>query len=87
MPYQTIDSQIGNTPLVQLQRLPGKTDNTVLAKLEGDNPAGSVKDRPAFNMILQAEVRGEITPGDVLIEATFVNTCIALALVCALKGY
>ncbi|MBL4821129.1 MAG: cysteine synthase CysM [Gammaproteobacteria bacterium] len=87
MSYQTIDSQIGNTPLVKLQRLPGETSNTVLAKLEGNNPAGSVKDRPAKNMILQAELRGEIAPGDVLIEATSGNTGIALAMVCAIKGY
>jgi len=87
MSYQTIDSQIGNTPLVRLQRLPGETSNTILAKLEGNNPAGSVKDRPALNMIVQAELRGEIRPGDVLIEATSGNTGIALAMVCAIKGY
>jgi len=87
MPYQTIDNQIGNTPLVQLQRLPGDSSNTILAKLEGDNPAGSVKDRPALNMIVQAELRGDIKPGDVLIEATSGNTGIALAMVCAIKGY
>lgn len=87
MPYHTIDSQIGNTPLVQLQRLPGDTSNTILAKLEGNNPAGSVKDRPALNMIVQAELRGDIRPGDVLIEATSGNTGIALAMVCAIKGY
>ena len=87
MSYQTIDSQIGNTPLVRLQRLPGDTSNTILAKLEGNNPAGSVKDRPALNMIVQAELRGEIRPGDVLIEATSGNTGIALAMVCAIKGY
>ncbi|MEX2131373.1 MAG: cysteine synthase CysM [Pseudohongiellaceae bacterium] len=87
MSYPTIESQIGNTPLVRLQRLPGVTSNTILAKLEGNNPAGSVKDRPACNMILQAELRGEIQPGDVLIEATSGNTGIALAMVCAIKGY
>jgi len=87
MSYQTIDSQIGNTPLVKLQRLTKDTSNTILAKLEGNNPAGSVKDRPALNMILQAELRGEIAPGDVLIEATSGNTGIALAMVCAIKGY
>ncbi len=87
MSYSTIEKQIGNTPLVKLQRLPGDTSNTVLAKLEGDNPAGSVKDRPAHNMILQAELRGDIQPGDVLIEATSGNTGIALAMVAALKGY
>ncbi len=87
MSFQTIDELIGNTPLVQLQRLPGDTSNKILAKLEGNNPAGSVKDRPALNMIVQAELRGEITPGDVLIEATSGNTGIALAMVCAIKGY
>jgi len=87
MTYPTVDQLIGNTPLVQLQRLPGKTSNTLLAKLEGNNPAGSVKDRPAYNMIQQAELRGEIQPGDTLIEATSGNTGIALAMVCAVKGY
>ena len=87
MPYQTIDHLIGNTPLVRLQRLPGDTSNTLLAKLEGNNPAGSVKDRPALNMIVQAELRGDIKPGEVLIEATSGNTGIALAMVCAIKGY
>ncbi|MFI0399208.1 MAG: cysteine synthase CysM [Thiolinea sp.] len=87
MIYPTIESFIGNTPLVRLQRLPGATTNTVLAKLEGNNPAGSVKDRPALNMILQAERRGEIKPGDTLIEATSGNTGIALAMVAAIKGY
>ena len=87
MSYPSIERQIGNTPLVQLQRLPGASSNAVLAKLEGDNPAGSVKDRPALNMILQAELRGDIQPGDVLIEATSGNTGIALAMVAAVKGY
>ena len=87
MSYHTIENQIGNTPLVKLQRLPGATSNTILAKLEGDNPAGSVKDRPALNMIQQAELRGDIQPGDVLIEATSGNTGIALAMVAAMKGY
>ena len=87
MAYPTIAKLIGNTPLVKLQRLPGDTNNTVLAKLEGDNPAGSVKDRPALNMILQAELRGDIKPGDNLIEATSGNTGIALAMVAAVKGY
>jgi cysteine synthase B len=87
MSYQTIDDLIGNTPLVKLQRLPGSTSNTILGKLEGNNPAGSVKDRPALNMIVQAELRGDIRPGDVLIEATSGNTGIALAMVCAIKGY
>ncbi|HAT29215.1 MAG TPA: cysteine synthase B [Gammaproteobacteria bacterium] len=85
--YHSIENQIGNTPLVKLQRLPGVTTNTVLCKLEGDNPAGSVKDRPALSMIQQAELRGEIKPGDVLIEATSGNTGIALAMVAAIKGY
>jgi len=85
--YPSIESQIGNTPLVKLQRLPGNSSNKVLAKLEGDNPAGSVKDRPAHNMILQAELRGDIEPGDTLIEATSGNTGIALAMVAAMKGY
>ncbi|MFZ1388291.1 MAG: cysteine synthase CysM [Thiolinea sp.] len=87
MIYPTIESFIGNTPLVRLQRLPGATTNILLAKLEGNNPAGSVKDRPALNMILQAELRGEIRPGDTLIEATSGNTGIALAMVAAIKGY
>ncbi len=85
--YPLIEAQIGNTPLVKLARLPGETSNTVLVKLEGNNPAGSVKDRPAYNMILQAELRGDIHPGDTLIEATSGNTGIALAMVCAVKGY
>ena len=87
MPYPTIESLIGSTPLVRLQRLPGKTTNTILAKLEGNNPAGSVKDRPALSMIQQAELRGDISPGDNLIEATSGNTGIALAMVSAIKGY
>lgn len=87
MSYPTIAKLIGNTPLVRLQRLPGNTSNTVLAKLEGNNPAGSVKDRPAHNMILQAELRGDIKPGDRLIEATSGNTGIALAMVAAVRGY
>lgn len=85
--FSLIEAQIGNTPLVKLARLPGKTSNTVLVKLEGNNPAGSVKDRPAYNMILQAELRGDIHPGETLIEATSGNTGIALAMVCAVKGY
>ncbi|MGH1536732.1 MAG: cysteine synthase CysM [Gammaproteobacteria bacterium] len=87
MDIPTIEQFIGNTPLVRLQRLPGKTSNLLLAKLEGNNPAGSVKDRPALSMILEAEKRGEIKPGDVLIEATSGNTGIALAMVAAMKGY
>ncbi|MFT7264779.1 MAG: cysteine synthase B, partial [Halioglobus sp.] len=85
--YPTIEACIGNTPLVRLQRLPGATSNTLLVKLEGNNPAGSVKDRPALSMIAQAEARGEITPGDTLIEATSGNTGIALAMVAAIRGY
>lgn len=85
--YPTIESCIGGTPLVRLQRMPGNTSNTVLAKLEGNNPAGSVKDRPALNMIQAAESRGEIQPGDTLIEATSGNTGIALAMAAAIKGY
>lgn len=85
--HPAVDSQIGNTPLVRLQRMAGETSNTILLKLEGNNPAGSVKDRPAFNMILQAELRGDIKPGDTLIEATSGNTGIALAMVAAIKGY
>jgi len=85
--FPTIENYVGNTPLVRLQRLPGKTSNTLLVKLEGNNPAGSVKDRPALNMIQAAEARGEIRPGDTLIEATSGNTGIALALAAAIKGY
>ena len=85
--YPTIESCIGGTPLVRLQRMPGSTSNTILAKLEGNNPAGSVKDRPALNMIQAAEARGEIKPGDTLIEATSGNTGIALAMAAAIKGY
>jgi cysteine synthase B len=87
MQYPTIDQGIGNTRLVQLQRMPGKTSNIILAKLEGDNPAGSVKDRPALSMIKNAQARGEIKPGDRLIEATSGNTGIALAMVAAMMGY
>lgn len=87
MHYPTIEDFIGNTPLVRLQRLPGETSNTILVKLEGNNPAGSVKDRPALSMIQQAEQRGDIKPGDTLIEATSGNTGIALAMAAAIKGY
>jgi len=87
MSYPTLESTIGNTPLVRLQRLPGETRNTLLVKLEGNNPAGSVKDRPAYSMIRHAEARGDIRPGDTLIEATSGNTGIALAMVAAIKGY
>ena len=85
--YPTIEACIGNTPLVRLQRLPGDTTNTILGKLEGTNPAGSVKDRPALSMIAHAEARGEISPGDTLIEATSGNTGIALAMAAAIRGY
>ncbi len=85
--YPTIEAFVGNTPLVRLQRLPGETTNTLLVKLEGNNPAGSVKDRPALSMIRHAEERGEIRPGDTLIEATSGNTGIALAMAAAIKGY
>tara|TARA_R110001583_G_scaffold68205_2_gene194278 strand:- start:1357 stop:2262 length:906 start_codon:yes stop_codon:yes gene_type:complete len=85
--FPTIDQYIGNTPLVRLQRLPGNTTNTILVKLEGNNPAGSVKDRPAISMIEHAEQRGDIVPGDTLIEATSGNTGIALAMAAAIKGY
>ena len=85
--YPTIENCIGQTPLVRLQRMPGDTSNTILVKLEGNNPAGSVKDRPAINMIRRAESRGDIKPGDTLIEATSGNTGIALAMAAAIKGY
>jgi cysteine synthase B len=85
--FQTLKDCVGNTPLVRLQRLPGDTSNIILAKLEGNNPAGSVKDRPALSMIVNAERRGEIKPGDRLIEATSGNTGIALAMAAALMGY
>jgi len=87
MQFPTIESYIGNTPLVKLQRIPGADKNDVLVKLEGNNPAGSVKDRPAMSMIQQAELRGDIHPGDTLIEATSGNTGIALAMAAAIKGY
>jgi len=85
--YKTIENFIGHTPLVQLKRIPGKTSNIILAKLEGNNPAGSVKDRPAYSMITRAQQRGDIRPGDALIEATSGNTGIALAMVAAILGY
>jgi cysteine synthase B len=89
--YPTVEQTVGNTPLVRLQRIPGADNaargNVILAKLEGNNPAGSVKDRPALSMIRQAEARGEIKPGDTLIEATSGNTGIALAMVAAMRGY
>ena len=87
MQYPTIDQTIGNTRLVRLQRMPGNSSNTILAKLEGDNPAGSVKDRPALSMIKNAQQRGEIKPGDHLVEATSGNTGIALAMAAAMMGY
>ncbi len=87
MNFHTIEHYVGNTPLVKLQRLPGETSNTLLVKLEGNNPAGSVKDRPAMSMIQHAEKRGEIKSGDTLIEATSGNTGIALAMAAAIKGY
>jgi len=85
--HYTIEHFVGNTPLVKLKRIPGATSNVLLAKLEGNNPAGSVKDRPVLSMILQAEKRGDIKPGDTLIEATSGNTGIALAMVAAMRGY
>ena len=85
--YPTLENFVGNTPLVQLKRIPGNTSNVLLAKLEGNNPAGSVKDRPALSMIVRAEARGDIKPGDTLIEATSGNTGIALAMAAAMRGY
>ena len=85
--YPSIENSVGNTPLVRLKHIPGDTSNVILAKLEGNNPAGSVKDRPALSMIVRAEQRGDIKPGDTLIEATSGNTGIALAMVAAMRGY
>ncbi len=85
--YKTIEDYVGNTPLVRLKRISGDTSNIILAKLEGNNPAGSVKDRPALSMIRHAEMRGDIKPGDTLIEATSGNTGIALAMAAAMRGY
>lgn len=87
MIYRTLDQYVGQTPLVKLQRMPGDRNNVVLLKLEGNNPAGSVKDRPAFSMIKQAQAKGRIKPGDTLIEATSGNTGIALAMAAAMMGY
>ncbi|QHD50176.1 cysteine synthase CysM [Vreelandella aquamarina] len=87
MNYPTLEDVVGNTPLVRLKRISAGKNNTLLAKLEGNNPAGSVKDRPALSMLREAEARGEITPGDTLIEATSGNTGIALAMAAAIKGY
>jgi S-sulfo-L-cysteine synthase (O-acetyl-L-serine-dependent) len=86
-PFKTLENFVGDTPLVRLKRLPGATSNTILAKLEGNNPAGSVKDRPAFSMIRRAQERGDIRPGDTLIEPTSGNTGIALAMCAAMMGY
>ncbi|MBI5659326.1 MAG: cysteine synthase CysM [Nitrosomonadales bacterium] len=85
--YPTVENFVGNTPLVRLKRISGDTSNVLLAKLEGNNPAGSVKDRPALSMIAHAEARGDIRPGDTLIEATSGNTGIALAMAAAMRGY
>ena len=85
--FQTLENFVGNTPLVRLKRLPGRTSSTLLLKLEGNNPAGSVKDRPAFSMIRRAQERGDIKPGDTLIEPTSGNTGIALAMCAAMMGY
>src|SRR5206468_13031731 len=85
--YPTLESTVGNTPLVRLARIPGDMSNIVLGKLEGNNPAGSVKDRPALSMITEAEKRGDIKPGDTLIEPTSGNTGIALAMAAAMRGY
>lgn len=85
--YKTLEDFVGNTPLVKLKRLPGNTSNTILVKLEGNNPAGSVKDRPALSMIRRAQAKGVIKPGDTLIEATSGNTGIALAMAAAMMGY
>jgi cysteine synthase B len=85
--YHSLEYFVGNSPLVKLKRIPGATSNTILAKLEGNNPAGSVKDRAALSMIVHAEARGEIRPGDTLIEATSGNTGIALAMAAAMRGY
>jgi len=85
--YSSIENFVGKTPLVRLKRIPGNTSNVLLAKLEGNNPAGSVKDRPALSMIINAEQRGDIKPGDTLIEATSGNTGIALAMAAAMRGY
>src|SRR3954447_22502227 len=85
--FKTIEDFVGNTPLVKLKHLPGNTSNMVLAKLEGNNPAGSVKDRPAISMIRRAEERGQIKPGDTVLEATGGNGGIALAMAAAIRGY
>src|SRR5215212_7159685 len=85
--WKTLEHCVGRTPMVRLKRVPGKTSNIVLAKLEGNNPAGSVKDRPALSMIQRAQQRGDIKPGDTLIEPTSGNTGIALAMAAAIMGY
>ncbi len=87
MEFKTLEDYVGNTPLVRMKRIQAGRNNVILGKLEGNNPAGSVKDRPALSMIMQAEVRGDIKPGDTLIEATSGNTGIALAMAAAMRGY
>lgn len=87
MDYKTLEDYVGNTPLVRLKRIQAGRNNLILAKLEGNNPAGSVKDRPALSMVMRAEARGDIKPGDTLIEATSGNTGIALAMAAAMRGY
>ena len=87
MQYKTLEDYVGETPLVRMKRITAGHGNVILAKLEGNNPAGSVKDRPALSMIMRAEARGVITPGDSLIEATSGNTGIALAMAAAMRGY
>jgi cysteine synthase B len=87
MEFKTLEDYVGQTPLVRLKRINAGRNNLILAKLEGNNPAGSVKDRPALSMIVRAEARGDIRPGDTLIEATSGNTCIALAMAAAMRGY
>ena len=87
MEFKTLEDYVGQTPLVRLKRITAGRNNVILGKLEGNNPAGSVKDRPAYNMIVQAEKRGQIQPGDTLIEATSGNTGIALAMAAAVLGY
>ena len=87
MQFKTLEDYVGHTPLVRLKRINAGRNNIILAKLEGNNPAGSVKDRPALAMVMQAEARGQIKPGDTLIEATSGNTGIALAMAAAMRGY
>ena len=87
MEFKTLEDYVGHTPLVRLKRINAGRNNVILAKLEGNNPAGSVKDRPALSMVMRAEARGDIKPGDTLIEATSGNTGIALAMAAAMRGY